>query len=179
VAAGEARFAAAFLSAPMMGLRVVRRSRQGARLIAQVMGGIGKGADYIDKDGYDPMLGPFEKTILTHDARRYERYRGQLRACPDLALGGVTWGWLAFALDCAARLARPSVARKATLPLTVLTAGDERLVLNAPSRKYAQHAPQGRYIEVAGAFHELLTETDPRRALVWCEFDALVERAGL
>jgi lysophospholipase len=178
LAAGESRFAAAFLSAPMMGVAAVRQLPQGARLIAQAMRGVGHAGDYILKDGYDHMLGPFEANVLTHDQARYERYRGQLQAHPDLALGGVTWGWLAFALDCAVQLARPSAARKADLPLTVVAAGEDRLVLNAPARKYAERAPQGRYVEIAGAFHELMMETDSRRALVWREFDALVERAG-
>ena len=177
LAAGETRFAAAFLTAPMMGVAAVRQLPQAAHLIAQTMGGMGHAGDYILKDGHDPMLGPYEKNVLTHDKRRYERYRDQLKACPDLALGGVTWGWLAFALDCAVRLARPSAAKKADLPLTVVGASEDHLVLNGPARKYAERAPQGRYAEIAGAFHEVLMETDPRRALVWREFDELAARA--
>jgi lysophospholipase len=128
-------------------------------------------------EGYDPMLGPFERNILTHDQRRYERYRAQLAACPDLALGGVTWGWLAFAFDCAADLAKPAAARGAHIPLTVVAAAEDHLVLTAATRRYAERAPLGRYVEIAGAYHEVLMETDARRALMWREFDALVERA--
>lgn len=90
IAAGERRFSAALLSAPMMGLAAARRLPQAARLISQVMGGAGHAADYILKEGFNPMLGPFEGNVLTHDEARYERYRAQLAACPDLALGGVT-----------------------------------------------------------------------------------------
>jgi lysophospholipase len=176
--AGERRFSGAFFSAPMMGVAVVRQLPQAAHVLARAMGGVGHGGDYILKDGFDPMLGPFEANILTHDAHRYERYRDQLRACPDLMLGGVTWGWLAFALDCAVHLSRPAAARAVNLPLTVVTAGEEHLVLNAPARKYAQRAPHGRHVEIAGAYHEVFMETDARRALVWREFDALVERVG-
>jgi lysophospholipase len=178
LAAGEQRLSAAFMSAPMMGLAAARRlPLKAARLVAGAMIRAGRSEAFV-YEGYDPMLGPFERNILTHDAGRYERYRAQLRACPDLALGGVTWGWLAFALDCAAELARPSAARAAGLPLTVVCAGEDHLVLNAPARRYAERAPEGRYVEVAGAYHEILMETAARRALVWREFDALVERAG-
>jgi lysophospholipase len=69
------------------------------------------------------------------------------------------------------------VAKATDLPLTVVAAGDDHLVLNAPARRYAERAPQGRYVEIAGAYHEVLMETDARRALVWAEFDALVARA--
>ena len=178
LAAGEPRFSGAFLSAPMMGLAAARRlPLEGARLIARAMVRAGREAEFVLKDAFDPMLGPFESNVLTHDARRYERYRAQLRACPDLALGGVTWGWLAFALDCASDLARPAAPRAANLPLTVVAAGEDHLVLGAPARRYAQRAPQGRHVEIAGAYHEVLMETDARRALVWREFDALLERA--
>ena len=179
IAAGERRFSAALLTSPMLGLAAARRlPLEAARLIARGMVRAGRAEAFVLKDGFDPMLGPFETNILTHDQRRYERYRAQLRACPDLALGGVTWGWLAFALDCATELARPSAARAADLPLTVVAAGDDHLVLNAPARRYAERAPQGRYAEIAGAYHEVLMETDVRRALVWREFDALAERMG-
>jgi lysophospholipase len=178
LAAGEWRFSAAFLSAPMMGLAAARRlPLAAARLIARGMVRAGRSEAFV-YDGYDPMLGPFDSNVLTHDQGRYDRYRAQLRACPDLALGGVTWGWLAFALDCAAELAKPSAARAADLPVTVVCAGEDHLVLNAPARRYAERAPQGRYVEIAGAYHEVLMETDARRALVWREFDELAQRVG-
>jgi lysophospholipase len=178
LAAGERRFAAAFLSSPMMGLAAARAlPLPAARLIAHGMVRAGRAGAFV-YEGYDPMLGPFESNVLTHDQPRYERYRAQLRACPDLALGGVTWGWLAFARDCAAELARPPAARAADLPLTVVAAGEDHLVFNDPARRYAERAPQGRYVEIAGASHEVLMETDARRALVWREFDALAERVG-
>lgn len=176
--AGEQRFSAAFFSCPMMGVAAVRGLPGPAHLVARAMVRAGRGGDYIARDGFDPMLGPFEGNILTHDARRYERWRACLRACPELAIGGPTWGWLDFALDCGRRLARPSAARGADLPLTVVAAGEERLVVNAAARRWAERAPLGRYAQIAGARHEVLMETDARRALAWREFDALVARTG-
>jgi alpha-beta hydrolase superfamily lysophospholipase len=175
---GVARFEGLFLSAPMMGLTAVRRFAAIAPLIAGTMIGLGRGGHYIMKDGFEPMLGPFEGNVLTHDQRRYERFRGQLAACPDLALGGVTWGWLAFALGAGAALGRASAA-KAVLgtPLAVVGAGEDHLVLNGPARRFAERAG-GRYVEIAGALHEVLMETDDRRAMVWAEFDALAARVS-
>jgi lysophospholipase len=176
LAGGEHRFRAAFLSSPMMGVAAVRQLPQAVRLVAQTMGGFGHASDYILKDSFNPMLGPFEDNVLTHDRARYERFREQLAACPELALGGVTWGWLAFALDCGVQLARPGAAKAADIPLTVVAASHDHLVLNAAARNYVKRAPQGRYVEIAGAFHEVLMETDARRALAWREFDALAAR---
>jgi lysophospholipase len=177
LAQGEAAFAAALLSSPMMGVALVRQAPEAARLLARLAGGLGQAGGYILKQGYDPMLGPFADNVLTHDEQRYARFRGQLRAHPELALGAVTWGWLAFALDAVALLARPSTAKAIAIPLTVLAAGEERVVLNPAARRFAERAPQGRYAEIAGAYHEIFMETDARRALAWREFDALVARA--
>jgi lysophospholipase len=173
---GTARLDGLFLSAPMMGVALVRQLPRAAGVLAKAVIRLGRGGDYIKKDGFEAMLGSFEGNVLTHDERRYNRYKDQLAACPQLALGGVTWGWLAFALDASAELARASTAKAATMPLTVVGAGDDRLVLNGPSRRFATRAPQGRYVEIAGAFHEVLMETDARRELVWREFDALAGR---
>jgi lysophospholipase len=174
-AGAVARFDGLFLSAPMMGVAAVRRAPHAAWALAKAMIRSGRGGDYVLKDGFTPMPGPFASNILTHDERRYDRFKAQLAACPDLLLGGVTWGWLAFALDAGFGLGRRSATRSITAPLTIVAAGDDRLVVNAPARRFADSAPRGRYVEIAGAFHEVLMETDPRRALVWREFDALAD----
>lgn len=176
---GGPPYAALFLSAPMMGLAAVRVPLWAGRLLARAVEACGGGEVYVAKNAFEPMLGPFASNILTHDERRYERYRAQLRACPDLALGGVTWGWLRFALDAGAQLSRPPAGRAATMPLTVVAAGEDRLVSSAAARRYAERARQGRYLEIPGAYHELLVETDARRALVWRAFDDLLARAGV
>jgi lysophospholipase len=62
------------------------------------------------------------------------------------------------------------------LPLTVVGSGEDRLVVSAESRRFTERTPQGRYVEIAGAFHEILMETDTVRAAFWREFDALAER---
>ncbi len=176
VAKGVAEFEGVFLSAPMMGLAAVRRFPQGAALIAKAMLGAGRAGHYVVQDSFEPLLGPFEGNILTHDRGRYDRYSGQLEACLDLALGGVTWGWLDFALTAGSILGRTSTAKAVRVPLTIVAAQEDHLVLNGPSRRFAERAPQGRYVEIAGAYHEVLMETDARRALVWAEFDALADR---
>ena len=177
-AKGAAAFDALFLSAPMMGLAAVRSAPRAAGLVVRAARSLGRAGDYILKDGFEPMLGPFADNVLTHDARRYARFKHQLEVCPNLALGGVTWGWLEFALLACAELGRPDVARAVTVPMTVVAAGDDRLVLNAPARRFAERAPQGRYVEIPGSFHEILMETDDVRAQVWREFDRLVSRMG-
>ncbi len=173
-----ARFDGIYLSAPMLGMAAVQNLAPAAPLIARTMIGLGRQRDYVVKEAFDPLLGPFEGNILTHDRARYARYQGQLQACPDLALGGVTWGWLGFALEACAALARPEAIRVLDMPVAVVAAGEEQLVLNAPIRRFAGLASCCTYTEIAGALHEVFMETDPRRTQAWAAFDELTARVS-
>lgn len=171
---GEARLAGVIATAPMIGLQAVRVLPGAAGLIAAVAARVGLAG--VAVQSYDPFAQAFEGNVLTHDRVRYERYQAQLRACPDLALGGPTWGWLDYALTAGRILARPASAAAVRPPLTVIGAGQDRLVLSALAERFARAAPHGRYLELPEAFHEILMETDPVRAVFWREFDALALR---
>ena len=171
LARGETRFSAAILSAPMLGLQLGGVPGPVARWTAAGLKAIGLGGAPAIKAPAEPV--PFDVNTLTHDRRRYDRCQAQVAECPDLALGAPTWGWLDFAFAATRELQTgPGVARLA-LPLTLLAAGEDRLVDNAAARRVAGRAPGARIVEVAGAYHELLQETDPVRAVFWTEFDVL------
>ena len=173
LAAGAPGFSAAILSAPMLGVSTGAVPVGVARVIAVVLTAIGLGGSPVVRSPADQS---FETNILTHDRARWERYEAQIAAWPDLALGDPTWGWLDFALSAARTLqAGPGVPR-IDIPVTVVIAGDERLVDNADARRVAGRLKDGRLVEIPGAYHELLQETDDVRAAFWGEFDKLVER---
>lgn len=174
LAAGEARFAGAILSAPMLGVATGRTPGWAARLTAWLMRRLGRESEYIPGGGYDPFTAPFEMASLTHDRLRYQRVMDQITTDRDLALGGVTWGWLSSAFRLIDGLARSPRIEALQLPVTLLAAGEEVLVLNGATRRIAGRLPRGRYVEIAGAYHELLLETDAVRARFWAEFDGLV-----
>ena len=171
---GEDRFAGAVCTAPMIGLYQVRAFPRAAGLIARTAVLCGFSGAMLQT--YDPFAQTFDGNILTHDRARFERYMAQLRACPDLALGGPTWGWLDYALSAGRVLSRPESAERVRLPFTLIGAGQDKLVLEASVRRFAEAAPQGRYVEIEEARHEILMETDQVLAAFWREFDALAER---
>ncbi|HEY5106701.1 MAG TPA: alpha/beta hydrolase [Caulobacteraceae bacterium] len=176
LASGERRFSGAVLSAPMLGLRTAPIPRPIGRSLATVFSRLGRGGAAITRGG--GQVAAFENNVLTHDRDRYERNQAQVAACPDLALGGPTWGWLDFAFSAIKVLERgPGLARMET-SFTVVGAGGDRLVDNGGQRRVVARAPAGRFIEIPGAFHEILQETDAIRAAFWSEFDRLVERAA-
>jgi lysophospholipase len=145
-----------------------------ARLLARTLSAIGAAGASTPGGG----SASFESNLLTHDPRRYARNVGQTIACPDLALGPPTWGWLAFAFAAISELQKgPDVPRIET-PITIVAAGEDRIVDSAGGRLVAGRLPHGRYVEALGAFHEVLQETDDIRAVFWREFDAMATKVA-
>ena len=173
---GERRLDGAVLSAPMLKLHTGARPHRDARGMAWLMARGGRASQYVLGDANSPEGHTFEANALTHDRTRYARWRAQLAACPELALGNATWGWVDAAFRATARLLfRPGVER-VQAPVTIVAAGKDRVVDTAASRAIAERLPNGRYVEVAGALHEILIETDDKRAPFFEAFDALAER---
>ncbi len=177
LARGEApRFAAAALSAPMLGLKLPLPPKLAGGL-ASLFRAIGRGAGYTLKQEGHPFDQAFADNPLTHDERRFLRHRRQIEACPDLALGGVTWGWLDFAFKAMAEFADEKRLAPVALPLLMAIAEDDHIIDTRDQHAVAGRLPNARVVVVPGSRHEILMETDDRRAVFWRAFDELVARA--
>jgi len=174
LAAGPAEpFAAAVLSAPMLGVKTGDVPLPLARLAARANRALGRGSGWARKPPADPYVEAFDGNLLTHDRARFARARAQIAANPDLALGPPTWGWLDFAFQATAYLAVPAHLKRIDIPVVIVSAENDFLVSGPAQREAAARLPQGRFVEVPGAYHEILMETDERRAVFWREFDAV------
>jgi lysophospholipase len=174
LAEGETRFVAAVLSAPMLGLNLGKVEPRAASALARFMSLIGRGGEYATP-AIDPFAETFDGNILTHDERRYELFKAQLRAKPEMRISAPTFGWVLFALALFERVRRSKWIDNLAIPLTIVLAEHEKLCSNAAAKAVARRAPQGKWVEVEGALHEILMETDPRRAVFWSEFDAVAD----
>ena len=175
LATGETRFSAAVLSAPMLGLNTGGKPPRAARALAWIMARCGLATDYVLGDKGDPFTQKFPDDALTHDAARYERFQAQVKANPDITLGGITWGWTDFAFAACAFLRRTPGVEAVSIPVTIVAAGDDSRVLIADEKAIAARLTHGRYVEIPDAFHEILIETDERRAVFWQAFDETIE----
>ena len=175
LAQGETRFSACVLSAPMLGLNTGGIPPWFAKPLSWTMARVGLAGAYVQGGQYDPLTQTFAGGALTHDEARYDRYQAQLRAEPQIALGGMTWGWADFAISACAWLKRSRGVERIAIPVTLVAAELDNRVLNADSRSIAHRIAGGRYVEVAGAYHEILIETDARRAVFWRAFDETVD----
>jgi lysophospholipase len=170
LAKGETRFSACMFSAPMWGIAGLPQGV--AHAVASAMSLLGRSNDYAF-GAHDPYSILYDTERLTHDRVRYDRTRAQILALRDLALGGITWGWIKSSFDALDWLHRAREVTQIKTPMVVLIAGEEKIVDNKGSALVCRRVPTARCIEVAGAYHEILMETDDIRAVFWREFDAM------
>jgi lysophospholipase len=175
VAAGNSRhFAAAVFSSPMTGL-----PKGGwVRLAAGAIGLI-PGADnwYAPSTGpYDAAKHPFATNDVTHDERRYDFTRDWFAADPRLTLGGPTIGWLKAAFRSFDVLNAPGALERIAMPTLIVSGTDDTVVDTATHAAAVARIPGAEHAVIDGARHELLMETDPRRAQFWAAFDKLAGR---
>ena len=174
---GEPRIAGAYFTNPMLRMKTGRHSLWSVNFQTNWQVNHGRGTDYVPEIFDDPFEHTFEDDALTHDATRYEIWREQLFACPHLAVGSPTWGWLSFALKIGETLLRDKnkVLKKVKTPITIICSGDDNLINKQPSKLFAKKLFKGQYIEVAGAEHEILIEADQYRRQAMEELDVLLD----
>ena len=52
----------------------------------------------------------------------WDRTQAQINACPDLALGNLTWGWLDFAFKATALLRHDPAVTRVQIPVLIVAA---------------------------------------------------------
>ena len=172
---GGAGFNAAVLSSPMVGVNTSPIWRPAAAALARVAVQLGR-AEALVRPAADPLADKFDGNPVSHDERRWTRSLRLLQAHPQLALDGATWGWLNFALTAGAEILGGAV--KISVPFAIAAAGAERLADTDATRRFCEASGSAPFIAVAGAYHELLMETDAVRAQFWKLFDAAAASAA-
>ena len=173
----QGEFAAAILSAPMVGITPRGVPWWLVEQIADRLNRNGPSPDFVWGMGKrDQLKLPFALQIVTSDPKRYARNQALLAAAPELRLNGPTWGWLGAALHSIALLEKPGYAEAIETRALVIGAGRDRVCDTGAIRAFAARMPQAEYVEIEGAQHELLMERDPLRAKWWAAVDAYLKK---
>jgi lysophospholipase len=168
-------FSRAVLTAPMIAVSFRGNSAWLVRLVTALQNRIRRGGAWVwGMEGRDPHRMTFARQMVTSDEARFQRTQDILRAHPELRLAGATWAWLAAALRSMAWL--KTQGPRITTKLLVIGAGADRIVLTADTRAFVRRLPNARYVEIAGAGHEMLMERDVFRAQWWKAFDDFMGR---
>ena len=172
--AGRSPFERIVLVSPMIEI-AGRAMHASTRVVVEVADAIGLGASYAPGvSRRSSMLEPFDGNDLTSDERRYARNAAICEAAPQLAVGGPTIGWLNAALRIGRKLADPEFPRRTTVPTLIVAGADDHVVSIPAIARFANRLKAGRLIQLPGARHEILQETDAIRAQFWAAFDAFV-----
>lgn len=170
---GRVEAAAAAFSAPMWGIPIWFFQRWYARAARL----FGFGGAIVRPAGPEET---FETNVLSHDEKRWRLYRDLVAADPRLGLGEPTVGWVVASLNVMHGFFESSaLERLRALPVLVAIAEDDAVVKNAATRRLSRRFKAGKTITVKGSNHEILMETDERRAQFWKAFDALLKHAKI
>jgi len=172
---------AAMFSAPMWGIQMSVALRPFAWGLSTVSMPL----------GFDHALAPgqfeqpyvlrsdFDSNTLTNDPDMFETLRTQLRAHPDLALGGPSLRWVNTSLR---EMHRLSLLAAPDVPCLTFLGGDEAIVDPGRIKERMHHWPGGALHLIAGGRHELLMDTPKVRTSVIeqtaTHFDANLARAA-
>jgi len=122
----------------------------------------------------------FESNQLTHDERRWRLQRRLVEAEPKLALGEPTIAWVVASLKAFTSLFTANALNHLRdLPVLVAIASEETIVKKSAQRKIADRLKGGKVINIQGAGHEILMETDERRTQFWKAFEEMCRRAKI
>ncbi len=114
----------------------------------------------------------FKNNVLTTDPKRYLVTGIAVDGNAELALGGVTFGWLAATFESMEILMRPDYLRAVDTPILMVTAGADRVVPPEAQKKTCRALSDCRFKFISDAYHEILMESDQYRDQFWEAFDA-------
>nr|WP_255696732.1 alpha/beta hydrolase [Sandaracinobacteroides sayramensis] len=154
----------AVLSSPFYGLAGPVAMRAAAMRLApiQVARGLGDHFAWGQRPYGALQQRPERQFLLTGSRAHFEDEGLWASHRPELATGGVSWGWIKAFADSEAILEAQPI-EEVELPLLMLLADRERLVDNKSALRIAARLPHVRHRLFAGAAHELLREADEVR----------------
>lgn len=174
LARGPSPFERAMLTSPLVAIAGWGGSGS-ARLIARICASLGMSQFFVPGgSARSRMTGPFEDNPFTSDPHRYATMKAWLAAHPDLAIGDPTIGWVAAAFNGLEAFENEDFGAANRTPILALVAGADTVVSSRACEALALRMRGASAIELPGARHEILMETDAIRAQFWRAFDAFV-----
>lgn len=164
----------AAFSAPMWGIKMSPALRPIAWGLSSVSKPLGFGGVFAPGQQAETYVlrATAEDNTLTSDAENFVILQNQLKAHPDLALGGPSLHWLNESLREMRKLAQKPSPK---VPSVTFLGSDESIV--DPARIHDRMAkwPTGELVVLEGSRHEMLMETKPLRDRVFDGATALFD----
>lgn len=162
----------AVLVSPMIDILPGGMLRRAARLLTRLAIRVRLDRTYMIGHGPESMEDRrFRGNRLTSDPVRFKVGHAAIAAKPELALGGITYGWLAATFDSIDLLHRDGYPEGIQTPIQMVGGVADRVVSIHAQRNLCRRIPDCRFRQIDGARHEILMETDAIRRDFWEIFD--------
>ncbi len=157
-------FRAAVLAAPLFELATGSVPRFVAHNLASAAVSAGRGSHYATGYGdFNLETYRFQGNTNTHSDVRFAAYRAVLAATPAIQMGGPSFQWLKLALEATATAVIEPLSPRVTTPVLLLQAGQDSWVRAGGQNLFCRRAQRCEKQVFAGAYHEILRETDDIR----------------
>jgi lysophospholipase len=169
--------ASAVFSGPMWGIRLSAYMRSLAWTVTTLARPAGLGGRVVPTSSPETYLlaVAFDDNMLTTDRAMFDWMQAQLRAHPELALGGPSMAWVNEALREVRALRR---VRAPDLPGLCVAGENERIVDLADMRVRMGGWPAGRLVIEPGAEHEIMMEREEVRERFFDAAAEMFDQAG-
>lgn len=165
----------AVLVSPMVDIVTTPIPRSVAGILARQMVRWRMDKYYVPGNGdYHRQGVRFTNNPLSHDPQGFWQEHRCIEKNRDLALGGVTWGWVKAAFDSIEVLNTKGVAQRINLPVLLMSAAEDRVVSCKAQEKLCRNLPRGSFVSVPRARHEILNETEEVQSFFWQVFDKFI-----
>lgn len=174
-------FACAAFSAPMLGIKDVQMIPQSLRLwLTEILCAFA-GNSYVfgGSDWTASARANSGQNIFSGDPVRDSIHNAWCLHDPALQVGSPTFRWLYEAVKSCAFLAQPKILRGIKTPLLMALAEKDSLIDNGMIRRAAKLLPSAQLIELPGAHHEILMETDTIRNHFLLGFEDLLTQSSV
>ena len=123
---------------------------------------------------FDPSKKCFAGNRLTRDPHRFQQTIQMIIDNPDVAIGGVTFGWLDATFNSIQHIMVDGYLESIATPVIMVSPGADEIVSVAAQKKICRRVPNCHLVVIPNALHELLIETDAVLEKFWEIFDEFI-----
>jgi len=169
------RVGKAVLTSPLIDIAGPRILTRTVKMIVEIAARIGFKKYYATRaSDLDPSRKCFAGNRLTRDPHRFQQTIQMIIDNPDVAIGGVTVGWLDATFHSIQHMMADGYPESITTPVKMISAGGDEIVSIAAQKTICKRLPNCDFVMIPDALHELLIETDSVLEEFWAIFDEFI-----
>ena len=165
----------AVLASPMIDITLPAMIKPVSKLLSKTLSKTQFAKKYtIGSGDYSVRKAKFKGNNLCHDPEKYQILHNEIANNPDLAIGGVTWGWLNAAFESIEVLKQDDIIGKISTPILMISAQKDSIVSSKAQEKLSSKLSNCSFLSIKGAFHELFFEEVGINNQLWDAFNRFI-----